>query len=143
MSEKISLTNGELQRMRNALAILGNRRMANLGADLKVARLLRVLVPYVEPLEALKREAFLAMMDGNINADLTQLQQQALAIRIAARQAEIDALPIEVEVPTTCLLKEADLPKEGSGPTGWLNSSQLGVLVADLGLLYILEQEVS
>ena len=142
MADTLKLTNGQLQRMRAALAILGNRRMANLGADLKVARLLRALASYVEPLEAVKRKAALAMIDElGEGAELTGTQEQVLAMRIAERQSEVDLQEVEVELPMSCAVKEADLPKAEAGPTGWSNAAQLGALLADLGPLYVMADE--
>ena len=140
MADTLKLTNGQLQRMRAALAILGNRRMANLGADLKVARLLRALAAYVEPLEAVKRKAALALIDElGEGAELTRTQEQVLSMRIAEKQSEVDDAEVEVSLPMACALKEADLPKAETGPTGWANGAQLGALLADLGPLYLME----
>ena len=142
MTDTVKLTNASLQRMRAALAILGNRRMANLGADLKVARLLRALAVYVEPLEAVKRKAALAVIDElGEGAELTRTQEQVLAMRIAEKQSEVDDAEVEVSLPMQLALREIDLPKEGQGKDGWMNNVQLGALIADLGPLYVFTEE--
>jgi len=142
MTDTVKLTNASLQRMRSALAILGNRRMANLGADLKVARLLRALAVYVEPLEAVKRKAALALIDElGEGVELTRTQEQVLAMRIAEKQSEVDDAEVEVSLPMSCILKEADLPRELAGKDAWANNSQLGALVADLGPVYLMDED--
>lgn len=148
MSEVLKLTNGELQRMRAALGILGNRRMANIGADLKVARLLKIVTAHTEPIEALKRAAALALVNEiPEGAELTPLQEQILGMRIAEAQAKVDSAAlgvdgtsVEIAVPDGCLLKQDDLPKEQTGKDGWLNASQLGAVLADLGPLYPMDE---
>ena len=137
MGETLKLTNGRLQQMHAALKILGNRKMANLGSELKVARLLRALAQYVEPLEIVKRRATLELLgDPQEETKRTLLQEQVLTLRIVECQAGLDSQEAEVELPLSCALKEADLPKELSGADGWKNASQLGALIADLGPLY-------
>jgi hypothetical protein len=126
--------------MQAALAVLGNRRMANIGADLKVARLLRALAPYAEPLEAVKRAASLAVVDElPEGAEFTALQEQVLGMRIAEKQTELDNQEIEIEVPLSYALKESDLPKEMTGADGWKNTAQLGAIISDLGSLYLMD----
>jgi hypothetical protein len=135
------VTNGELQRIRTALVMLGNRRMANLGADLKVARLLRVLAPLVEPLEDVKRKVALALIDAlPEGTELTGTQEQIMAMRIASAQTAVDNEEIEVELPMQFALRETDLPKEGAGKEGGANCTALGAIVADLGPLYLMDE---
>ena len=141
MGESLRMTNGSLQRMYAALAVLGNRRMASLAADLKVARLLRVLAPHVEPLETLKRGIVLDLAAGlPKDAALSNTREQLLVMTIGARQAELDAETVEIDLPIVYALRETDLPKEMTGADGWKNSSQLGAIVADLGPLYNLDE---
>ena len=137
------MTNGELQRIRTALVMLGNRKMANLGADLKVARLLRFLEPYGEPLETLKKSVAMEMYRAEVpdGATLTSIQEQVLFLAIGEKQAEVDALEVAIELPVQFALKEADLPKELAGKEGALNAAGLGALVADLGPLYVMMDE--
>ena len=137
----MELTNANLLQMHRALTILGNRRMATLGADLKVARLLAVLKPLVEPLESVKRKAALALVDQMPEGtELTAMQEQILNMRSAEVQSEIDTATVEVELPMAYVLKEADLPREQTSKDGWVNGSQLGAIIADLGILYVMDE---
>lgn len=135
------MTNRQLQRMNNALNILGNRRMANVGADLKVARLLKILMPYVEPLDKTRRQVALETIGGVDAEELTTLQQQAMQLHLANAEAKLLDTEVDVELPLAYALKEADLPKEQTGKDGWTNASQLGAILAELGILFVEDEE--
>ena len=141
MSETLKLTNGQLQRMKGALQMLGNRHM-EIGPDLKVAKLLRALAKYVDPLEAVKRKAALAIYKAEVpeGATLSPQQEQLLSMLIAEEQAKVDDLVVEVELPMDCALTQAELPKPMSGPNGWTNAVQRGALIADLGPVYLMDE---
>jgi hypothetical protein len=136
VAEAVKVTNRDLWRMFNALRTLANRRMGNVGADLKVARMLGVLGPLAEPIGGVKQRAVKEAL-GSAGKDTTGAALSLLNIRAAEAQEEIDAALVEVELPVRFALKEADLPKEMSGEAGWQNAAGLGALVADLGPLYV------
>lgn len=141
MTEPVKLTNRDLQRMYGALAVLGSRRMANIGAELKVARLLRLLVPLVAPIEELKRKALIALIDEmDEGVELTPTQEQIIVMRRDQAWAETDATPVEVDLPLQFALKEADMPKELAGKEGAANATGLGMVIADLGPLFLLDE---
>lgn len=136
MADTITVTNRELARMTNALRILGNRRMANVGADLKVARLLKQLMPLAEPLENARRRITLDILDGKELSEVSSVETQRLTLKINEAQDALDHDTVEANLTLAWALKEADLPKEQSGDRGWENANGLGALIADLGVLY-------
>ena len=137
MPETMTLTNRELWRMYAALKLLGNRRMANVGADLKVGRMLRVLAPLAEPLESAKQHAVQDVIKA-APPDATGLALSRVNLAGAAAQLAVDEATVEVALPLAFALREADLPKEQSGEEGWRNAAGLGALMTDLGPLFIL-----
>ena len=136
VSASVTLTNRDLGRMYGALKVLGNRRMATLNADLKVARLLRTLEPLAEPIGPLKQRAITELLEG-APKELTGAAASLLNLRAEALQAAIDAEPVDVVLPLQFALTEADLPREMPGPEGWRNLASLGAIVVDLGPLYV------
>ena len=137
MSDAVKVTNRELFRMFNALRGLGNRRMGNVGADLKVARMLKVLGPLAEPIGAVKQRAVKEVLESG-GKDVSGAALSLLNIRAAEMQEEIDAAPLDVELPVQFALKEQDLPKrkkdeDADDP----NATGIGALVGDLGPLYV------
>jgi hypothetical protein len=142
MAKAMQMKNSDLQRMFGALKILGNRRMANLGADLKVARMLRLLAPLAEPLEAKKSANALALYQEEVpeGASLTPMQEQVLRLAIDASQRGVDDAMIDVALPIEFALKQADLPSAESGQDGWRNGAALGAVIADLGDLFTVDE---
>ena len=139
MSGNITLTNRELFRMYSALKTLGNRRMATVGADLKVGRLLRVLGPLVEPLDAVKRRAAQDVLEA-APKDATGIALSLLNMASVAAQEAIDLDTVEAALPLQFALKEADLPKRKAGDEDDPNATGLGALVADLGPLFVMPE---
>ena len=136
---KVKLTNRDLRGMFGALQILGNRHLPTIDADLKVGRLIRLLAPLAEPIGPARQRiaARLAEADaghGDVEK-LSPLGQQLLGAAIAGAQADFDGQEVEVDLPPWRITK-ADLPKEKTGDDGWRNGSQLGAIIADLGLLF-------
>jgi len=145
VASTLKLSNNRIQRMYNALTVLGNRRMANINADLKVTRMLRALAGVVEPLEERRTSegANLVIEEtSGGSVSLTPMQEEVLKILLAKKQAEIDSDIVEVDLPTQWALRVKDLPKEESGKDGWTNAAQLGALCADLGALFVDELPV-
>lgn len=135
--DDVKLTNWELRRIGAALRILSNRRMANLGADLKVARMLRIIGPALDPLEAAFQQLEVDVIDGRDPSKFSYAD--GLAVNKALREGR-DALGAGeaiVALPVGYALRESDLPKEQSGAEGWKNAEGLGALVADLGPLFV------
>ena len=137
--EKVSMTNREVQKLYNALAALGNRKMATLGADLKIARLLRALGPTAEPLADVKKKAAQRALE-EVPEDIKGVALEQLNLRVEAELMAIGEIEVEVELPMEFALKEADLPKrkkdeDAENP----DAKGLGALVADLGILFDLE----
>ena len=140
VAENVTLTNRALFRMYVALKVLGNRRMATVGADLKVGRLLRVLAPLVEPLDELKQRAVKGvLMAGAEKAAVSGLALSLVNLTSAEVQSAIDNDTVDAALPLQFALKEADLPKrkkddEEADP----DATGIGALVADLGPLFLL-----
>jgi hypothetical protein len=139
VSESVKLTNRELFRMFMALRKLGERRMATVGADLKVGRLIRVLAPLVEPLDAVKRRAAQDVLEA-APKDVAGLALSLLNMASVAAQEAIDLDAVEAALPLQFALKEADLPKRKSGEEDDPNATGLGALVADLGPLFVMAE---
>jgi len=135
----VQLTNREVQKLYNALSVLGNRKMATVGADLKVARLLRALAPLAEPLADTKKKAVQRAV-GGVSDDISGVALQQLNMRLAAEQLEIDLATVEVELPLQFALKEVDLPKRKKDEdVENVDATGLGALAADLGILFTLD----
>ncbi len=142
MAETKQLTNRALTKMHVALATLGNRRMANLNADLKVGRLLRAIEPHIEALNDAKRKAAVDLLGERSLDTLTKEQREQFDFQCAQANTELDTTEVEeIELPMAYVLKEADLPRELPGKDGAANASQIGAIVADLGLLFIWEED--
>ncbi len=134
--QSTALTYRQLSRMFNAIVMLGNRSMANVGADLKVARFIRALQPEAVAL-AKKRE--------ELRAPPAQEDKPALPAPAPEEIARLERALLderfEVALPLAFRLTEADLPKEKTGADGWKNADGLGAIVADLELLFDLSDE--
>lgn len=137
MPESRTLTNKQLTGIHVGLAALGNRKMALISGDLKVARLLKVVAPLSEPLGPAKQRAASEVLDKyEVHSDsLTQTQILKINTEIKLAQDAIDQEPVEVEFPEI-RIKEEDLPKEQKGEDGWKNASGLGAIIADLDFLF-------
>ena len=133
------LTNRALFRMYVALKTLGNRRMATVGADLKVGRLLRALAPLVEPLDAVKRRAAQDVL-GAAPKDVTGIPLSLVNLAAVAAQEAIELDTVDAALPLQFALKEADLPKRKSGDEDDPNATGIGALVADLGPLFLMPE---
>lgn len=141
MAESVKMTNRELQRNYNSVTVLANRRMANVGADMKVGRLQQALQPHAEILEKARRRIAMDILSGSSLDEMPDLRKQLVSLQI--EQAESDLLDQETEVmlPMAYALKEADLPKEQTGSDGWKNGGGLGILTANLGRLFVWDEE--
>jgi hypothetical protein len=140
MSGNITLANRDLFRMYMALKTLGSRRMATVNADLKVGRLLRVLAPLVEPLDELKQRVVKEVLEG-APKDTTGVATSLLNIRVAEAQYAIDSDVVDADLPLQFALKEADLPqRKKDADADDPNATGLGVIVADLGPLFLLPE---
>lgn len=135
----MTLTNRELFRMYVALRKLGDRRMATVNADLKVARLQRALATLVEPLDAVKRRAAQDVLEG-APKDASGIALSLLNMAAVAAQEAIDLDAVEVTLPLQFALKEADLPRRKTGEDDDPNATGIGGLAADLGPLFILPE---
>lgn len=135
----MTLTNRELFRMYVALRKLGDRRMATVGADLKVARLQRALATLVEPLDAVKRRAAQDVLEG-APKDASGIALSLLNMAAVAAQEAIDLDAVEVTLPLQFALKEADLPRRKTGEDDDPNATGIGGLAADLGPLFLLPE---
>jgi hypothetical protein len=135
----MTLTNRELFRMYVALRKLGDRRMATVNADLKVARLQRALATLVEPLDAVKRRAAQDVLEG-APKDASGIALSLLNMAAVAAQEAIDLDAVEVTLPLQFALKEADLPRRKAGDEGDPDATGIGGLVADLGPLFLLPE---
>ena len=135
----VTLTNRELFRMYVALRKLGERRMATVGADLKVGRLLRVLAPLVEPLDVVKQKVVKDVLLAVAGKDITPEARSLMNLTVAEMQTAIDLDTVEAALPLQFALKEADLPKRKSGEEDDPNATGLGGLIADLGPLFLLD----
>lgn len=139
MSETRRVTNRDLWGMVSALRAFGNRRMATWGADLKVGRMLLLLGPYAEPIEAARRRIELDHLGEAGVVDLPPLAQRAALVRLAAAQVALDEEMVEVALPLSLALKEADLPKRKKDENADdPDCTGLGALLADLGPLFLL-----
>lgn len=135
----VNISHGALQRMHSALVILGNRFMPSTPADIRVANLLKAVSDQHETIEAARTKIARRIIDevgGPIAVDnLKSAAQQAVMLLIKEEQARFDAEKIEVVLPNKRITQN-DLPKERQGEDGWKNGSQLGAIIADLGILF-------
>lgn len=136
----MKITNRRAQQMYNALRTLGTRRMNGLSADLKVTRLLTALTPIVEPLARLKQTRTAEMLESDASEGTT-FEQEKLALSIAIEIAKLDDLVIEFSPDEAWLLDRSDLPQDKKSDKSSGNADGLGTLLADLGPLYIDEDE--
>jgi len=139
VDDATKVTNRELFRMYVALRKLGERRMATVGADLKVGRLLRVLAPLVEPLDVVKQKAVKDVLLAVAGKDITPEARSLMNLTVAELQAAIDLDAVEVALPLQFALREVDLPKRKPGDVDDPDATGIGALVADLGPLFPLD----
>jgi hypothetical protein len=139
VDDATKVTNRELFRMFMALRKLGGRKMATMGADLKVARMLRTLAPLVEPLDAVKRRATQDVMEP-APKDVGGVALSLLNIAALDAQEAIELDTVEVALPLQFALREADLPRRKTGEDDDPNATGIGGLAADLGPLFILPE---
>lgn len=141
MAENVTLTNRALGRMHNALKLLAMRSM-DLKVDLKVTRMLRILGPYVEPLDAARRKVILDVSaEVGEDAELTPMQEQIMGIHIQERQAQLDGETVEIALPVQFALTADEMPKEKTGKDGWKNAEALAAIMDDLGPLYLMDEK--
>jgi len=137
MREKMQ--NQKLERMYGALRTLGQRKCGNVGADLKVGRMIGMLAPLVEPLLATKERAALEVLEA-APPDVGGIAAQVVNLRAITAQRAVDELEVEVELPVAFALKEADLPKRKKDDAEDPNATGIGNIVADLGPLYLWDE---
>jgi len=141
VAESVKMTNRELQRIWNAATVLANRKMANVGADLKVGRLQKSLQIYAEPLDKARRSVAADILGASNLDDMPDLRRQLTSLKIEAAESDLLDMEVEVTIPLAYALKEADLPKEQTGSDGWKNAGGLGILTANLGILFVWDEE--
>lgn len=120
--------------MFNALLALGTRKMANISADLKVARLLRLLAPIAEPIEANRKKIALDVVGDDLGKEISQVEVQIFQAQIDEKQRTFDAETIEFDLPPLRITAD-DLPREMIGD-GWKNAEGLAGIIFNLGPLY-------
>ena len=138
--ESVTVTNRELFRMYMALRKLGERKMATVGADLKVGRMQRALAPLVEPLDVVKQKVVKDVLLAVAGKDITPEARSLINLTVAEMQTAIDLDTVEAALPLQFALKEADLPKRKSGEEDDPNATGIGALVADLGPLFVMPE---
>lgn len=119
----------------SALAILGNRKMATINGDLRVARLLRLFTPEAELIKKAKNRIIVENTSGDVGK-LEQIERYKLQAILNDKANEFDSEMVDILLPENLRIKEEDLPKELSGDDGWKNANQLGAIVADLDCLF-------
>ena len=134
--ETLTMTNRKLQKIYGAVRALGTRRMSNVGADLKVSKFLVALEPMVVPLDKVRRQITIDLLEGQDFENMPDFKAQVIKLKIDAETEKLLDQEVEVQLPMVYVLKEADLPKEQTGTNGWLNAQGLGGIVADLCELY-------
>lgn len=139
--EQVKLTNRDLLNMYTALDTLGKRSMANVGADLKVGRLIKSIAPFADPLIAARNKIATDVMKDKKLEEMTIAEINKMNLEIMEKQKEIDDLSFTIELPLQFAIKEIDLPKEKTGSEGWKNADGLGNIVSSLGPLYIWDEE--